>query len=75
MSTLDEKLEEHRETVGAAQRTFRSLAEARGGAVPVGPQDGRMVVTICPMDTRSFWHHEGNGRWDAMGAMYTKLEE
>jgi hypothetical protein len=75
MSTLDEKLEQTLETGGAAQRTFRSLHEARGGAVPVGPQDGRMVVSICPMDTRSFWQHDGRGKWDAMTAQYTKLEE
>ena len=75
MSTLDEKLDQHLALGGAAQRTFRSLIEARGGVTTEQPRDGRAVVSICPMDTRSFWQHDGRGKWDAMTAQYTKLEE
>lgn len=75
MSTLAEKLEQHRETTGAAQRTYRSLVEAHGGGRSEGARDGRMVVSICPMDERSFWQHDGSGKWNAATAMYTKMEE
>lgn len=74
MSTLAEKLEQQFETGGAAQRTYRSLLEARGGARREESRDGRAVVSICPMDTRSYWQHDGRGKWDAMTAQYTKIE-
>jgi len=79
MSTLDEKLEQHRETSGAAQRTFRSLESVRGFRLEAprarGATPQRRVVSIEPMDERSFWQHDGHGKWDAAGAMYTKMEE
>lgn len=74
MSTLDEKLEQTLETGGAAQRTYRSLLEARGEMRREENRNGRAVVSICPMDTRSFWQHDGRGKWDAMTAQYTKFE-
>lgn len=75
MSTLDEKLEQHLETGGAAQRTYRSLVGVRGGARSEGEREGRMVVSIYPMDERTFWQHDGRGKWNAATAQYAKLEE
>lgn len=75
MSTLDEKLDQHLATGGAAQRTYRSLLEARGEVRREESRDGREVVSICPMDTRSYWQHDGRGKWNAADALYTKLEE
>lgn len=73
MSDLDEKLARTLETGGAARRTYRTLAEARGGVRQEGMSEGRVVVSICPM-TRSYWRHDGRGRWDSADAMYEQID-
>lgn len=77
MSSLEEKLEHHapaRDDV--ARRTYASLQCCRGFVVElVTTEDNRRIVSICPMDTRSYWAHNGQGRWNAGGAVYEKIEE
>ena len=74
MSTLDEKLARAPEAGGPARRTYRSLEEVRGGARREADVEGRAVVSICPMEGRSFWQHDGHGKWNAVAANYSKLE-
>lgn len=75
MSTLEEKLEHHapaRDNV--ARRTYASLQCCRGfTVVPRLTEDGHRVVSIAPMDSRSYWAHNGQGRWNACGAVYERL--
>lgn len=69
MSALEEKLERTRESGGKARRTHSSLLACRGYRVE---EPGR--VSIRPMDVTSTWKHVGNGKWDAAGAEYEKVE-
>lgn len=74
MSDRAEKLQRVLETGGPAMRAYKTLVEARGGVRNEGPRDGRAVVSICPMEGRSYWQHDGRGKWDAQTAMYAKIE-
>lgn len=77
MSTLDEKLEHHapaRDDV--ARRTYASLQNARGFVAElVTTEDGRRIVSIATMGTRSYWAHNGQGKWNAGGAVYERIRE
>lgn len=77
MSTLEEKLEHHappRDDV--ARRTYASLQCCRGFREDNSTtDDGRRIVSIAIMGTRSLWAHNGQGRWNAGGAVYEKIEE
>lgn len=83
MSTIDEKLERHRQSDGPARRTYASLAASRG-FWPNPRADGIIMpenirddeyhcVAICPMDTRTFWRHVGGGKWNSKDALYEEV--
>lgn len=77
MSALEEKLEQHapaRDNV--ARRSYASLQCCRGFVVENSTtEDGRRMVSVAPMSTRSYWAHDGSGKWNAGGAMYEKIRE
>ena len=79
MSTMEEKAATQQESAGPARRAYRSLESARGfrleGPHAYGATPERRVVSIEPMDTRSYWQHDGRGKWDSADAQYTKVEE
>lgn len=63
-----------RET-GPAERSYSSLLGARGGTRQERPVDGAVVVSIQPMDERSYWRHVGGGKWNAAGAVYQQIAQ
>lgn len=72
MSDLDEKLERTLETGGAARRPYHTLVCVRGFRMEAR-SEGRVVLSISPM-TRSYWRHDGRGRWDSADAMYEQID-
>jgi hypothetical protein len=78
MSAVEEKTAAHQGSAGPARRTYRSLEGVRGFRLEApharGATPARRVVSIEPMDARSYWQHDGRGKWDAADAQYTKVE-
>jgi hypothetical protein len=75
MSDMSTKIEPQRSTEGPAKRTYASLETARGFRhEPVDPKLGTVRVSICPLDTRTYWRHVGGGRWDSDGAVYERTD-
>lgn len=73
MSDLEEKVSAPRDTGGRPRRPYASLLACRGYRVEMGKD--RAVVSICPMDERSYWAHVGGGKWNGPSAEYEKVEE
>jgi hypothetical protein len=75
MSDHATKLEQQQGTEGPARRTHASLKAARGYKTEaVDPKLGTALVSICPLDTRTYWRHVGGGRWHSDGAVYERVE-
>lgn len=69
----DKNLSAVPDTGTVAQRSYSSLSEARGDARQEQHREGRVVLSICPMDERTYWQHDGHGKWNAAGAMYKRV--
>lgn len=77
MSTLEEKLGHHAPTHDdVARRTYASLQCSRGFQAEDSTTDtGLRIVSIATMGTRSYWAHNGQGKWNAGGAVYERIRE
>lgn len=73
MSTTDSKFEQRRDTEGPARRTYASLEATRGyGATATSPT-APTIISIQPMDVRTYWRHVGSGKWNAAGSLYEEV--
>jgi hypothetical protein len=72
MRVLEEKVSAPSEKGGKARRNHASLLECRGYRQEIGKE--RSVVSIQPMDERSYWVHVGSGKWNSPGAECEKVE-
>lgn len=74
MSRMEDKQQPPPTTGGPARRAFADLLTAWGGVREEGLREQHQVVSICPMDVRTYWLHDGSGRWSAKAAMYRMIE-
>jgi hypothetical protein len=75
VSDLASKLEQQRNTEGPARRTYQSLLHARGFQLNQGQRGTGVIVSIRPMDTRTYWRHVGAGKWNSPNAVYEELKQ
>lgn len=74
MTTPDAKLEQHRDTEGPARRTYASLEGARGFGVTATSPTAATLISIQPMDVRTYWRHVGSGKWNSKDALYEEVK-
>jgi hypothetical protein len=73
MSTMDEKLESAKASSGPAQRTRKSLLDARGYKGVVGKRGDRLVIMLASGTSTSFWMCSSGSDQERPATLYEQV--